>query len=65
MIRNFVRSFHAIRYEVKDKVARITLNRPEKLNAINELMPGEIKAAVEKANFDDNVKVKIITCFSP
>lgn len=32
------------------RVARLLLNRPERLNAINEDTPREIRAAVEWAN---------------
>jgi hypothetical protein len=31
------------------RVARLLLNRPERLNAINDRMPGEIRAAVDWA----------------
>ena len=42
------------------RVARLLLNRPERLNAINEAMPGEIRAAVEWANADDEVHVIVV-----
>jgi len=42
------------------RVARLVLNRPERLNAINEAMPGEIRAAVEWANRNDEVHVIVI-----
>jgi enoyl-CoA hydratase len=44
-------------YERDGRLARLTLNRPEKLNAINDEMPGELHAAVVKANQDDAVHV--------
>ncbi|KAJ8039003.1 putative enoyl-CoA hydratase, mitochondrial [Holothuria leucospilota] len=53
-------SYKTVLYHVKDRVAYITLNRPEHLNAINYDMPGEIKAAVKRANNDDTVKVIIL-----
>ncbi|PIK49062.1 putative enoyl-CoA hydratase domain-containing protein 3, mitochondrial-like [Apostichopus japonicus] len=53
-------SYETLLYHVKDKVAYITLNRPEHLNAINSQMPGEIQSAVKRANVDDNVKVIIL-----
>jgi len=42
------------------RIARLVLNRPERLNAINEAMPGEIRAAVEWANRNDEVHVIVI-----
>ncbi|HVL77043.1 MAG TPA: crotonase/enoyl-CoA hydratase family protein [Noviherbaspirillum sp.] len=42
------------------RIARITLNRPERLNAINEAMPREIRAAVDAANDDDEVHVIVL-----
>jgi enoyl-CoA hydratase len=42
------------------RVARLLLNRPEKLNAINEVMPREIRAAVEWANETDEVHVIVV-----
>ncbi len=50
------------RYELRDDgVAMLTLDRPEKLNAFDELMIREIRAAIWEANFDDRVKVIVIT----
>lgn len=42
------------------RVARLLLNRPERLNAINEEMPREIRAAVEWANAQDEVHVILV-----
>ena len=53
--------YQSIRYEVSDRIATITLNRPERLNAIDERMPGEIRAAVESADEDPEVHVVILT----
>jgi enoyl-CoA hydratase len=52
--------YTTLKYERQDRVARITLNRPERLNAINEAMPGEIRRAVEQANADDAVHVIVL-----
>ncbi len=35
------------------RIARLLLNRPERLRAISEEMPREIRAAVEWANAED------------
>jgi enoyl-CoA hydratase len=48
-------------YEKDGRIARLTLNRPEKLNAINETMPDELSAAVARANEDDEVRVIVLS----
>lgn len=53
-------SFESVAYETKGRKAYITLNRPERLNAIDRHMPGEIRDAVELANDDRNVHVIIL-----
>ncbi len=42
------------------RIARLLLNRPERLNAINEAMPAEIRAAVDWAQRTDEVHVVIV-----
>lgn len=44
-------------YEVTGKIARITLNRPERGNGITLEMPAELAACVERANLDPTVHV--------
>ncbi|MFZ1058769.1 MAG: crotonase/enoyl-CoA hydratase family protein [Candidatus Rokuibacteriota bacterium] len=48
-------------YQRAGRITRITLNRPEKLNAINDQMPQELSAAVAEANRDDGVHVIVLT----
>ena len=52
--------FSSIQYAVSGRVATITLNRPERLNAIDQAMPGEIRRAVEMANDDPEVHVMVL-----
>ncbi len=52
--------YTTLKYAVAGRIARITLNRPQRLNAINERMPGEIRRAVEAANADDAVHVIVL-----
>ena len=47
-------------YNAEDRVATITLNRPERLNAINYSMPRELRRAVEQADEDPNVHVIVL-----
>lgn len=42
------------------RVARLLLNRPERLNAITDDMPGEIRAAVDWANAQADIHVILI-----
>jgi len=53
--------YEAIIYEKNNGIATITLNRPDKLNAINGTMSVELERALESANADDEVKVLILT----
>jgi len=50
-----------IRYLVADRVATITLNRPDKLNAFTRLMRDELIAAFGEADRDDQVRAVIVT----
>ena len=48
-------------YQVAGRVATITLNRPDKLNAWTAIMEGEVRAAMEEAEQDTNVRVIVLT----
>jgi enoyl-CoA hydratase/carnithine racemase len=50
-----------ILYEVKGHVATVTLNRPDKLNAWTQVMEQEVRAAMEEAAADANIRVILIT----
>jgi len=52
--------YTTLSYAVQARIARITLNRPARLNAISEKMPGEIRRAVEQANDDERVHVIVL-----
>jgi enoyl-CoA hydratase/carnithine racemase len=53
--------FETIRYEVEDRIATITFNRPDKLNAVSPLMVRELKAAYAAVESDDDVWIAIVT----
>ncbi|MFN6551498.1 crotonase/enoyl-CoA hydratase family protein [Mycolicibacterium septicum] len=48
-------------YEVTDRIARITFNRPEKGNSIVADTPVELQALVERADLDPNVHVILVS----
>ncbi len=52
--------YTTLKYSASGRIARITLNRPRRLNAINQKMPGEIRHAVEQANADERVHVIVL-----
>jgi len=49
-----------ILYEVADRVATVTLNRPEKLNAITPQLQRDLIAALERAADDSAVHVAVV-----
>ena len=52
-------------YVVRDHVCTITLNRPERLNALNPRAYAEIEAAFVAASADNNVRCVIVTGADP
>ena len=53
--------FSEIVYEKKDRVATVTMNRPEKMNAWTPTMGAEMRAAMMDAEHDPNVGAIIVT----
>jgi enoyl-CoA hydratase len=53
--------YETIIYEVKDAVAKLTFNRPEKLNAMTGTTFQEITDALDRAEKDNDVRVLVIT----
>lgn len=53
--------YEDLTYGVKDRVAILTLNRPDKLNAWTAAMEKSVKQAMAAAVADDNVRVIVIT----
>jgi len=50
----------AIRFELKDNIARLTLNRPDKLNSFNEAMHLEVREALNQVKAN-GARVLLIT----
>lgn len=53
--------YRTLTYEVTDRIARITFNRPERGNAITADTPIELAAAVERADLDPRVHVMVVS----
>ena len=53
-------SYETLLYDTDGAIARITLNRPERLNTIVPPMPDEIEAAVNEAVRDSEVRVIVL-----
>ncbi len=54
-------TFKLTLYEKSERVATITLNRPEALNAFSKEVVDEVMQAVEDAKHDDNIGVVVLT----
>ncbi len=54
-------SYETLLYEQRGRVALVTLNRAEKLNAWNPRMEGEFLAALERASLDPAVGALVVT----
>ena len=54
-------AYEEILYGVGDKVATVTLNRPDRLNAWTSVMKQEVRTAMAEAAGDDAVRVIVLT----
>ena len=58
-------SYKDLIYSVEEKIATITLNRPERMNALSRNLEGELHRAFDEADADRAVKVIILTGSRP
>lgn len=54
-------TYQNIRFEAQDGIARLTLNRPDKLNSFNGAMHAELSAALNVVQHDKTIRVLVIT----
>ncbi len=54
-------TFENILFEVAAGVARITLNRPDKMNSLNAAMHAELRAALDQVQGDPAIRVLVLT----
>jgi 2-(1,2-epoxy-1,2-dihydrophenyl)acetyl-CoA isomerase len=50
-----------VKYEQRNAVAIITLNRPDSMNAFNTELRADLNAALGSAQADDTVRVVVLT----
>ena len=48
-------------FEKDGRIGRITLNRPDKLNAIDDQVPGQLQDAVLEAEADSDIHVIVLS----
>lgn len=53
--------YSTINRDTQGAVATITLNRPEKLNSINDALAAELRDALEKAAADESIRAVLLT----
>ena len=53
--------FTALRYDVDGAIARLTIDREERRNALSWALVGELRAALADAKADDSVRVVVLT----
>ena len=53
--------YESIQYNVSDQILTMVLNRPDRLNAVNDKMLHEMIDAFDRADRDDQVRVVIVT----
>jgi len=54
-------AYKQILYEVRDQILTLTLNRPDRLNALTPQMRNELIDALDRADADDHVRAIIVT----
>jgi enoyl-CoA hydratase/carnithine racemase len=59
--REGVVTYQHILYEVSDKIATVTLNRPDRMNAWTAIMERDVRHAMEAAAAADDVRVIVLT----
>jgi enoyl-CoA hydratase/carnithine racemase len=54
-------TYKCLIYEVKDGVATLTLNRPERLNALGDTLRDDLHDAIVRSSVDPEVRVIVVT----
>lgn len=54
-------TYETLKYSVDQAIVTITLNRPERMNALTKVLEAELRSAVERAGSDDSVRAIVLT----
>src|SRR5437879_11489099 len=54
-------NFQNLKFEIKDRIAYVTINRPDKLNALNMAVMSELREAFTAIKDDAEVRVALLT----
>jgi len=54
-------TFDNILFELQGSVARLTLNRPDKMNSFNSAMHAELRVALDQVQCDTSIRVLVLT----
>lgn len=58
---NLIMNFQNLKFEKKEQIAYVTINRPEKLNALNSAVMAELREAFTAIKEDAEVRVALLT----
>ncbi|HEY6854180.1 MAG TPA: enoyl-CoA hydratase-related protein [Gemmatimonadales bacterium] len=58
-------SYQTLLFDVADGIARVTINRPDKLNALNDQVMAELGQAADRIIVDDAIRGVIVTGAGP
>src|SRR5437762_775442 len=59
--RSLLNTMQNLKFDKKDQIATITINRPEKLNALNMAVMGELREAFTAVKDDPEIRVALLT----
>src|SRR5260370_29823360 len=64
-VRIVAMSYQTLLFEIKDGVALIIINRPVKLNALNDQVVDELADAAQRVANEDAIKMAILSAAGP
>src|SRR5260370_7828881 len=58
-------AYQTLLFEIRDGIAFVTINRPDKLNALNDQVVAELGQAADRITSDDSIRGVILTGAGP